>query len=101
MNKTYKFFRTYCLIAITVLFILLFSVGICTAKFQTDETVFKATYSTARMFASEKNVTVNLGGKIISFMPQTVIFVFERARPILLAPINNVIELIKQIADLV
>ena len=94
MNKTYRLFRAYCLTAITVLCLLLLAVGICTAKIQTDETVFKSAYSSVGVFACESGVTVNLGGKILSFMPETALSVLEKVRMIFLAPINNLIEII-------
>lgn len=98
MNKTYRLFRAYCLTAITVLCLLLLAVGVCTAKIQTDETVFKAAYSTVGVFAAKDSVTVNLGGKILNFMPRTAISLCEKARIILLAPINNLIEIILRLA---
>ncbi len=101
MTKTYKLFKTYCIIAIAVFCVLLFAVGICTAKYQTDKAVFKATYSTARIFSSENNITVNLGGKIISFDPQSVNENLERIRAVLLIPINNIIEFVRNAAYLI
>lgn len=95
MKTNYKLFRAYCLTAICILGALLFAVGLCTAKFQTDETVFKATYSTVGVFSSDDSVTVNLGGKIISFTPSEIAYVFEKVRLIFLAPINNLIELVR------
>lgn len=97
MKKNYRLFRVYCLSAICILGVLLFAVGMCTAKFQTDETVFKATYSTVRVFSGENSVTVNFGGRILSFVPSTVISVLEKIRPIFLSPINNFVELIRTV----
>ncbi len=95
MNKRYKLFRIYCILAIFILGALLFAVGLCTAKFQTDETVFKATYSTVRVFSAEDSMTLNFGGNILTFNPSDIIRIFEKARVVLLAPFNNFIELIK------
>lgn len=100
MDKTYRIFKAYCLTVIAVLCVLLFAVGIYTAKLQTDETVFKSTYSTVRVLTGENNVTVNLGGRILNFVPDTASAIFEKARIVLLAPINNIIELIKQAVGL-
>lgn len=97
MKKNYRLFKIYCLMSIAVLGVLLVSVGLLSAKYETDETVFKATYSTVRVFSGENNVTVNLGGKILSFVPSNFISVFEALRPFILAPINNFLELIKAV----
>lgn len=97
MKKNYRLFRIFCLTSIAILGLLLLSVGLLTAKYETDEAVFKATYSTVRIFSGENNVTVNLGGKILNFVPSRLISIFEALRPLILAPINNFLELVKAI----
>lgn len=97
MTKTYKLFRVYCFICTVVLCVLLVVTGFLTAKYQTEETVFKATYSTVRVYSSEENLIVNFAGNIIHLVPQKIIYIIEKASPVVLAPINNVIELIKAI----
>ena len=99
MTKTYKLFRVYCFICIIVLCVLLVAVGFLTAKYQTEETVFKATYSTVRVYSSEENLVVNFAGNILQLAPDKIADTIEKIRPVVLAPVNNVIELIKAIAN--
>lgn len=99
MNKTYRLFKSYCLTVIAVLCVSLLVIGICTAKLQTDEAVFKANYSTVRVLAGESNITVNLGGRILSFSPEAISAVCEKLRIVFLAPINNIIEIVKQVIE--
>ncbi|MDD6021805.1 MAG: hypothetical protein ACI4GA_04760 [Acutalibacteraceae bacterium] len=100
MTGTYKLFRTYCITAIISLCLLLLSVGVCTAKFRTDEAAFKANYSTVSVFTAQDDVTVNLGGRIMNFSPQKVTKAIEKSRPIVLAPVNDIIEILKQLKDI-
>lgn len=93
MTKNYKLFRVYCLICIASLCALLAVTGFLTAKQQTEETVFNATYSTVRVYSSEENVVINAAGKVIHFVPQKFIYIIEKAKPVIFAPVNNVIEL--------
>ena len=93
MTKTYRLFRVYCLICIASLCALLAVTGFLTAKHQTEETVFNASYSTVRVYSSEENVVVNMAGKVFHFVPQKFIYIIEKAKPVIFAPVNNVIEL--------
>lgn len=96
MNKTYRLFKAYCLTVIAVLFISLLVIGIYTVKIQTGEAVFKSTYSTVRVLKGEDIITLNLGGRIFAFSPESLYAVFSRVRLVLLYPINNIIELLGQ-----
>lgn len=95
MRKTASLFRTYCIVCIAVLCILLFTVGFFTAKHQTETAVFKAAYSVVRVYSSPQNLTLNFAGKVINVSPKTVLSVFNRIRGILLIPFNNIIDLVR------
>lgn len=99
MTKTYKLFRVYCFTCIIVLCILLVIIGFLTAKYQTEETVFKAAYSTVRVYSSDENLIVNFAGNIVHLAPEKIVYIIEKARPVVFAPINNVIELVKTILN--
>ena len=73
MTKNYRLFRSYCLVCIISLSVLLGATGFLTARQRTEETVFNSSYSTVRVFSSEENVVVNLAGRVFRFVPQKFI----------------------------
>lgn len=97
MTKTYKLFRVYCFVCIMILCLLLVSVGLITVKQQTEETVFNATYSTVKIYSSKENIVMKFGEELIKIKPEKIVYTAEKASPVIFAPINNVIELIKAV----
>lgn len=97
MTKTYRLFRVYCFVCVSVLCVLLVVIGFLTAKYQTEETVFKSTHSTVRVYSSSENIVMNMAGKVVKIREDEVEEAIDKVSPIIFMPIDNVIELIKAI----
>ena len=97
MTKSYKIFRVYCIIAISILCILLLTVGFLTAKYQTETAVFSSSHSVMQVYPANDGVVINLSGKIISVESQIGKDIFRSLSYTVFAPFNNLIQAIRLI----
>lgn len=98
MNGEYKIFRVFCILSIALLCTLLLTTGILTVKYQTEQTVFGSTHSTVQIYEKEDGAVLNFNGKISQLHPKRYAEVFNTLSYTVLAPINNLIELVRTVS---
>lgn len=97
MKDEYKIFRVFCIVAAVILFSLLVTTGIMTAKYQTEQTVFGDSHSVIQIYERDNGFLMNLNGKISETEPQKWLRYADVLSYTLFAPVNNFIQLGKAI----
>lgn len=100
MNGDNKIFRVFCIFSIAILCALLVTTGIITAKYQTEQTVFGYDHKVVRIYENKGSAVMSAGEKIAKFNVGDFSGVFDFVSHTALAPIDNVIELIKAVVKL-